>query len=80
MQHFIRAIASANVDFIGLLEIPPSTAACAVDSEGQAAFPSGGHLRDGSVGVDLLGKAVMGFSETQQDAAEIFGVHSVGNA
>ena len=78
LEDLVRFVAAADVDFVGLLEIPADTALGAVDADGETAFPACGDLGDGGVGVDIGGEAVGCVGELEEDAGEVLGVDRVG--
>jgi len=78
LEDLVGFVAAADVDFVGLLEIPADTAMGAVDADGETAFPAGGDLGDSGVGVDVGGEAVRGVGELEEDAGEVFGIDRVG--
>ena len=78
LEDLVGFVAAADVDFVGLLEIPADTAVGAIDTDGETAFPAGGDLGDGGVGVDVGGEAVRGVGELEEDAGEVLGVDRIG--
>jgi len=79
LADFIRCVAAADVQDVRVLEFPAHAALRAVDADGEAAFPSGGDLRDARIRMDTVGVAVRGFAEVQQHAGEVLGVHLVAH-
>jgi hypothetical protein len=77
LEDLVRFVAAADLDFVRLLEIPAHAAFRAVDAEAEAAFPTGGDLRDAGVGVHAVGEAVFGLAELEQHAAEVLGIDLV---
>ena len=79
LEHLVGFVASSELDFIRMLEIPPHTSLGSVDAQLQAALPTGRHLRHRGIGVDAIGKTVAGIAKAEQYTAEILGFDGIGN-
>ena len=46
LENLVGSVATSDEDFIRLLKVPAGASTSAINSKGQAAFPSGSDLRD----------------------------------
>ena len=79
LKNLVWIVAPADEDFVRLLEVPAHAALGAVNAECETAFPAGGDLRDGGVGVHAVHEAVLCPAELEQQAAEILRVAAIWN-
>ena len=74
LKGLVGFVATADDDFVRLLEVPLHAAFRAVDAEVETAFPTGGDLGHGAVGVHAVGMLVPGLAKLQQHTGEVLGV------
>ncbi len=66
LEDRVGGVAAADADFVRVLEFPLQGSGGAVDADVEAALSTGGDLRDGGVGVDVVGEPMLGLAETQE--------------